>query len=424
MTDDDLGPHDKETICEVCSIQLDKVSEAEMLTDRELTILRQPRRVINANIPVRMDDGSIETFPAFRIQYSDARGPTKGGIRFHPAVDQDEVEELAFLMTLKCAVVNIPYGGAKGGIAVDPDDLSTAEMERLSRAYIRSYHDFIGPDKDIPAPDVNTDGQIMAWMMDEYETIEGKKVPSVITGKPKHLFGSRGRTYATSLGGAIILDEYLEKQGRDTEEIDVAIQGFGNVGSHLARILADRGINVVAVSDADGGIHDANGIHIKKLLDVYEDEGDLTTMENIQEITNEELLTMDVDVLIPAAIEDQIHDGNMEDIQADTLLEMANGPVTPEADDYLQNADIDIIPDILANAGGVTVSYFEWVQNRTQEYWTEETVNNKLEETMRSAFDDVHTIHTEQDSTIREAAYVLAINRVMDAERLRSTLSR
>ncbi len=424
MTEEDLGPYDKETICEVCSIQLDKVAEAEMLTDRQLDILRQPRRVINANLPVRMDDGSVEMFSSFRIQYNSARGPTKGGIRFHPGVDQDEVEELAFLMTLKCAVVNIPYGGAKGGVAVDPGDLSESELERLSRSYIQAYHDFIGPDKDIPAPDVNTDEQIMAWMMDEYETIEGRNDPGVITGKPKHLFGSRGRTYATSLGGAIILEEYLEKQEINKDGIDVAIQGFGNVGSHLARILNERGIKVVAVSDADGGIHDANGIDIKQLLDVYGGDGDLTELENVEEISNDELLTMDVDILIPAAIEDQIHAENMDDIQADVILEMANGPVTPEADDHLRDADIEIIPDILANAGGVTVSYFEWLQNISQEYWSEERVNEKLEETMTAAFNDVHEIHDDQNSTIREAAYVLAINRVMDAEQLRSNLSR
>ncbi len=421
---DELATHDTDTICEVCSIQLDKVAEAEMLTDRELHILRQPKRVININLPVRMDDGDVEMFSSFRIQYNDARGPTKGGIRFHPTVSQDDVEELAFLMTLKCAVVNIPYGGAKGGVTVDPSDLSEAELERLSREYVREYHQHIGPKQDIPAPDMNTNEKIMAWMMDEYETITGRKEPGVITGKPKHLFGSRGREYATSLGGAIILQEYLDLHDIDKDEIDVAIQGFGNVGSHLARILNERGIRVVAVSDAEGGIHDANGIDIKKLLDVYESDGDLTKMEDIDEISNDDLLTMDVDVLVPAAIEDQIHAENMDDIQADVILEMANGPITPDADDYLADQDVEIIPDILANAGGVTVSYFEWLQNIANEYWTEDRVNEKLEENMVEAFHDVQGMHEQEGTTMREAAYVLAVNRVLDAERRRSNTSR
>lgn len=420
----ELGPHEKETICEVCSIQLDKVAEAEMLTDRELHILRQPKRVININLPVRMDDGDVKMFSSFRIQYNDARGPMKGGIRFHPNVSKDDVEELAFLMTLKCAVVNIPYGGAKGGIAVDPSELSEPELERLSREYVREYHRHIGPKQDIPAPDVNTNEKIMSWMMDEYETLTGEHTPGVITGKPKHLFGSRGREYATALGGAIILSEYLDLHDRDASKTDVAIQGFGNVGSHLARILDDRGFDVVAVSDADGAIHDANGIDIKKLLDAYGGDGDLTNMEDVDEISNDDLLTMDVDVLIPAAIEDQIHDDNKEDIEADIIMEMANGPTTPDADDYLSDKDVEIIPDILANAGGVTVSYFEWLQNISNEYWTEDRIREKLEDNMVEAFHDVQNVYEQEDATMREAAYVLAVNRVLDAERHRSNLSR
>ncbi len=422
--EDELGSHKKETMCEVCSIQLDKVEQAEMLTDKELHILRHPKRVISINLPVRMDNGDVELFSSFRIQYNDARGPTKGGLRFHPTVSQDDVEELAFLMTLKCAVVNIPYGGAKGGVAVDPSKLSEAELERLSRAYVQAYHEHIGPKKDIPAPDVNTDSRVMSWMLDEYETITGESNPGIITGKPKHLFGSRGREYATALGGAIILEEYLEMRDRNEEDIDVAIQGFGNVGSHLARILDERGFDVVSVSDASGGIHDANGIDIKKLLDVYEDDGDLTNMENVEEISNDALLTSDVDVLIPAAIEDQIHEDNMDDIQADLILEMANGPITPEADDHLADHDVEVIPDILANAGGVTVSYFEWLQNISNEYWTEDRVNETLKENMVQAFRDMQNIHEQEGTTMREAAYVLAINRVLDAERYRSNLSR
>ncbi|MDY6765851.1 MAG: Glu/Leu/Phe/Val dehydrogenase [Candidatus Nanohaloarchaea archaeon] len=421
-----MGDHGTEAICEVCSIQLDKVAEAELLTDRELSLLRQPKRVVNMNIPLRRDDGSVDVFPSFRIQYNDARGPTKGGIRFHPGVDQDEVEELAFLMTLKCAVVNIPYGGAKGGVIVDPHDLSDAELERLSRAYIEAYHDFIGPHRDIPAPDMNTDAQIMGWMLDEYERIEGEKAPGVITGKPKELGGSRGRTEATALGGSIVLESFIDRKGWDAASTDVAIQGFGNVGSHMARILDDKGFNVVAVSDAAGGVQDEDGLAIQTVFDQYEEEGDLPAVSDGDDISNEDLLTSDVDVLIPAAIEDQIHDGNMKDIAADAVLEMANGPVTPEADDYLANEGVPIIPDILANAGGVTVSYFEWLQNIANEYWELERVQTKLDEYMTDAFHDVADIKdAEEDGTTwREAAYILAVDRVLSAEQHRSNVSR
>ncbi|MDY6778062.1 MAG: Glu/Leu/Phe/Val dehydrogenase [Candidatus Nanohaloarchaea archaeon] len=418
--DNDLGKRGQDRICEFCSIQLDRVAEAEMLADRDMSILRQPKRVINANIPVKMDDGSVETFSAFRIQYSDSRGPTKGGIRFHPGVSRDEVEELAFLMTLKCAVVNIPYGGAKGGIAVDPSELSRTERERLSRAYIKHFYEFIGPEKDIPAPDMNTDAQVMAWMLDEYEQIKGKKAPGAITGKPPKLGGSKGRVYATSLGGAIVLEEFIEDQGWSKEDLRVAIQGFGNVGSNLARILDERGIDVVAVSDAQGAIKDREGIDVKELLDLYEGEGDLTKLDSVEECTNEELLTMDVDVLIPAAIEDQVHEDNMEDIQADAILEMANGPVTPEADDYL---DIPIVPDILANAGGVTVSYFEWLQNISNEYWSEERVRKKLKQYMEDAYEHMRKTMEQGDHTMREAVYVKAVDRVLEAERFRGNLT-
>lgn len=421
---EELGSHDKETLCEFCAIELDKVSEAGLLTGRDLELLHRPKRRINVNIPVRMDDGSVEVFSSFRTQYNGARGPTKGGIRFHPGVDEEEVEELAFLMTLKCAVVDIPFGGAKGGVTVDPRQLSDTELERLSRAYIEEYHGHIGPHQDIPAPDINTDSRIMAWMMDEYEKVEGEKAPGVITGKPPKLGGSKGREYATSLGGAVILEEFLEAEGWNGD-IDVAIQGFGNVGSHLARFLHERGFNVVAVSDADGGIHNPEGIDIPALFEAYEEDGDLFQMDNTDQITNDELLTMDVDVLIPAAIEDQITADNVEAVQADAILEMANGPTTPEADDYLAAHDVPVIPDILANAGGVTVSYFEWVQNLANEYWSEERVREELEEYMRRAFDQVIDVREAEDgdTTLREAAYIQAVDRVLEAERARSNVS-
>nr|WP_220222486.1 Glu/Leu/Phe/Val dehydrogenase dimerization domain-containing protein [Haloplanus salinus] len=307
--DTDLGPTGTETLCDVCTTELDRVSKVGRLADRELDLLRQPKRRINVNIPIRMDDGSVEVFPSFRIQYNTARGPTKGGIRYHPSVNADEVDELAFLMSLKCAVANIPFGGAKGGIQVDPSRLSEGELERLSRAYIKEYHRNIGPETDIPAPDVNTDGRIMAWMRDEYESITGRQAPGVITGKPVELGGSEGREYATSLGGAVILDEFVNEVGMTREGTTVAVQGFGNVGSYLAKFLHERGYDIVAVSNVDGGIHDSSGIDMPALFDAYESSDDLFEF-GAAEITNADLLTLDVDVLIPAAIENQITEAN------------------------------------------------------------------------------------------------------------------
>jgi glutamate dehydrogenase/leucine dehydrogenase len=341
--DKDLGQRGTETVCEFCSVELDRLSEVELLTDRDLALLRQPRRRINANLPIRMDDGGVEVFPSFRIQYNSARGPTKGGIRYHPGVDEEEVDELAFLMALKCAVVDIPFGGAKGGVQVDPDELSVGELERLSRAYVAEYEDVIGPETDIPAPDVNTGPEIMAWMMDEYEQQTGEHTPGVITGKPLELGGSKGRTSATSYGGAVILDAFAETRGWEPTNLDVAIQGFGNVGSYLALFLHERGYNVVAVSNAQGGIHDPDGLHIPTIFDDYADEDDLFVTG--EELSNADLLTLDVDVLIPAAIEDQITTDNMADIRADSLLEMANGPTTTDADAHLADRGIPIIPE-------------------------------------------------------------------------------
>jgi glutamate dehydrogenase/leucine dehydrogenase len=423
--DSDLGHRGQETLCEVCTTELDRVAEVGLLSDRELDLLQRPKQKLNINIPVRMDDGSIKVFSSFRIQYNTARGPTKGGIRYHPAVDADEVEELAFLMALKCAVANIPFGGAKGGIQVDPSRLSTGELERLSRAYIREYHQNIGPNTDIPAPDVNTDGQIMAWMRDEYEAIEGRQTPGVITGKPPRLDGSGGREFATSLGGAVVLNEFVRESNMGTHGLEVAIQGFGNVGSYLAKFLHERGYRVVALSNVDGAIYDASGIDVPALFESYEDGDDLFAY-GAERITNAELLTLPVDILIPAAIEDQITSDNMEEIQADVVLEMANAPTTSRADAYLNKQGVPVIPDILANAGGVTASYFEWVQNTTNEYWTEEQVRKKLADQLQGAFDDLREIKAESDETRtwREAAYTRAVDSILDAEQLRGNLTR
>jgi glutamate dehydrogenase len=421
--DTDLGPQGTETACEICEIELDRISEVAKLTEQDLELLTQPRRRINANIPVRMDDGSVEVFPSFRIQYNSARGPTKGGIRFHPAVDESEVDELAFLMTLKCAVVGIPFGGAKGGVQVDPTRLSEGELERLSRAYIAEYHDAIGPQTDIPAPDVNTDGQIMAWMRDEYEGIAGEQAPGAITGKPVPLGGSEGRESATSYGGAVILDAVVEAEDLGETQVEVAIQGFGNVGSYLAKFLHERGYSVVAVSHATGAIYDESGLDIPTLFEQYEGDTDLFALD-AERITNDELLTLDVDVLIPAAIENQITGDNVADVQAGAIMEMANGPTTPEADQYLAEQGVPVVPDILANAGGVTTSYFEWVQNTSNEYWAKKTVQEKLEAQMQTAFEELAEIKIagDTDRTWREAAYTHAVESVLEAERFRGNL--
>lgn len=419
----DLGSHGVEAVCERCVAELDRVAEVEQLTERDLELLSQPRRRINANVPIRMDDGSIEVFESFRIQYNDARGPTKGGIRFHPGVEESEVDELAFLMALKCAVVGVPFGGAKGGVAVDPTRLSEGELERLSRAYVAEYQDVIGPHRDIPAPDVNTDAQVMAWMMDEYEQQAGEHAPGVITGKPLNLGGSEGRESATSYGGAVLFEEFVEAAGLGAPaELDVAIQGFGNVGSHLARFLAERDVSVVAVSDADGGVYDETGLDVPAL---FEQRQEGVVPEAGEPITNDELLTLGVDVLVPAAIEDQITTDNVADLQADAVLEMANGPTTTRADEYLADAGVPVLPDILANAGGVTASYFEWVQNTTNDYWTADRVRERLAAQMRTAFEQVHeTKGQAADRSWREAAYVRAVNAVLDAEQYRGNVSR
>ncbi len=417
--DIDLGNNSMETLCKTCSIQLDKIKNGGRFIDKK-EILKTPRKTFTANIPLKMDDGSVEIFPAFRIQYNDARGPTKGGIRFHQNVSQEEVKKLAFLMTIKSAVVDIPFGGGKGGVKVNPSKISESEKERLSREYIRHFHRFIGPEQDIPAPDVNTNEKIMGWMTDEYEKIKGRKLPGILTGKPLSLGGSKGRSYATSLGGAIILEEYLKEESID--RVEVAIQGFGNVGSNLAKILHDKGHKIVAVSDAEGGIIDNEGIDIMDLYGKYDGDGDLSKMKDVEEISNKELLELDVDVLIPAAIENQIHEENVDKIKANIILEMANSPVTTEADKVLENSNTVVIPDILANAGGVTVSYFEWLQNISHEYWTEEQVNNKLKAYMVRAFKQVRETSENDECGLREAAYILGIRRVLEAEKSRGNL--
>ncbi len=371
-----------------------------------------------------MDDGSLKIFPGYRVRYDDTRGPTKGGIRYHPYVSMDEIKALAFWMTFKCAVVNIPFGGGKGGITVDPKKLSRLELERLSRGYISQIAEFIGPDKDIMAPDVYTSPMIMGWMMDEYSSIMRRRLPSVITGKPIPLEGTLGRDDATGRGGYYCIKELERLHQWKPENINVAIQGFGNAGRHIAAHLHQDGYNIVALSDSQGGIYRPEGLDIlsviqakkasKRVKAVY-CKGSVCETVDAKQVTNEELLELDVDILIPAAIENQITKKNALKIKAPIIVELANGPTASEADSILLENKKLIIPDILANAGGVVVSYFEWIQNRIGDRWSEEEVTRRFQNTMVSAFNDVYQLSQELKLDMRTAAYVVALNRIGEA---------
>ncbi|MFQ6084255.1 MAG: Glu/Leu/Phe/Val dehydrogenase [Candidatus Aminicenantia bacterium] len=413
--------HDK-NICEVCNTRLENLLKEMKLSDLELSLLNRPKRVITFNIPVKMDSDEIRLFNGYRIQYNDALGPTKGGIRFHPDVDLEEVKTLAFLMTLKCSLAGLPFGGAKGGVEVDPKNLSKSELERLSRGYIREIHNFIGPKIDVPAPDINTDQQIMAWMVDEYSKTKGRFIPRVITGKPLELGGSRGRTVATGLGGAFILRRLIKREKLNPQKLRVVIQGFGNVGCNIAKVLSDWGYRIIAISDVRGGIYDENGLDVKEIILRQKEKGFIPEMENVKKITNKELLELDCDVLIPAAISHQITKENAHQIKAKIILEMANDPITPEADSILFKREIKVIPDIIANAGGVIVSYFEWVQNSTNEYWSEEKVFEKLEKKITKAFDRVSSTCQIEKCDLRLAANIVAIRKIIKAEKSRGNL--
>ncbi len=395
---------------------LREVGRSAGVEDWIIEVLSKPEKVYKATLTIKMDDGTIRTFPAYRVQYNTARGPAKGGIRFHPNVTEEEVTALAFWMTIKNAVVNIPYGGGKGGVAVNPKELSRNELERLSRAYVRAFAEAFGVDKDIPAPDVYTNPQIMAWMLDEFETIVRRKEPGFITGKPISLGGSLVRDIATALGGFYVVEEVLRDV--DLEKPTVAIQGFGNAGSNFARLASEAGWKVIAVSDSKGGIYDPDGLDIEEVLRTKKETGSVINYEGARRISNEELLTLDVDLLVPAAIENVITEKNVEEVKAKVILELANGPTTPEADRILQKKGVVVVPDVLANAGGVTVSYFEWVQNRTGEYWKEEEVKRKLSEKMKTAYKDVKE-ESEDLTKLREGAYRLAVKRVAEALRWR-----
>ncbi|MDR3478303.1 MAG: Glu/Leu/Phe/Val dehydrogenase [Gammaproteobacteria bacterium] len=404
--------------------RLDKAASYAKIDPEAVEKLRHPKACLEVSIPVRMDNGTLKIFTGYRVHHNDLRGPTKGGIRFHPDVSLDEVKSLAFWMTIKCAVVGIPFGGGKGGVIVDPKELSRMELERLSRGYIEQIASFIGPETDIPAPDVYTNAMIMGWMMDEYSKIVRRLSPAVITGKPIPLGGSQGRDDATARGGYYCIKELEKKRNWDPKEIRVAVQGFGNAGQFIAEMLHRDGYKVVAISDSKGGIFRPQGfdvpsvIHVKnnsKELQAVYCEGSVCQLVEATQITNEQLLELDVDILIPAALENQITKQNAARIKAPVIIELANGPTTFEADDILQRKGTLIVPDILANAGGVTVSYFEWVQNKSGFYWTLEKVHQALEEIMVREFNYVYSVMESHQCDMRTAAYIHALNRQAEA---------
>ncbi len=411
---------------------LDHAAEYLSVEPETLERLRHPKSALEINIPVRMDNGSLKIFKGFRVRHNDSRGPTKGGIRFHPNVSLDEVKALAFWMTIKCAIVGIPFGGGKGGVIVDPKALSRLEVERLSRGFVEQAVDFIGPTTDIPAPDVYTNAMIMGWMMDEYSKIMRSHLPGVITGKPVSMGGSLGRDDATGRGAYYCIKELEKKRGWNPQEIRVAVQGFGNAGQHVAALLHKDGYKVVAVSDSKGGIYSAEGFDVPSLIRAKQDtqkvqavycQGTVCEAIPAEQISNEQLLELDVDILIPAALENVIREDNMDNIKAKVIVEAANGPITSAAGKVLDAKGILVVPDILANAGGVTVSYFEWVQNKNGYYWQLAEVHEKLHAIMAREFNAVYNIMQQNKISMRTAAYVHALSRLGDAIHAQGTHS-
>ncbi len=382
-------------------------------------VMREPRRELIVHFPVKMDDGSVQVFTGYRVQHNLGRGPAKGGIRYHQDVSLDEVKALAMWMTWKCAVVAIPYGGGKGGVIVDPKKLSQKEVEALTRRFTTEIEVLIGPERDIPAPDVNTNAQVMAWMMDTYSMHQGHTVPGVVTGKPVSLGGSEGRNEATARGAVFCIVEAARHRNLDLTKASVAIQGFGNAGSIAAQLIRNEGATVVAVSDSSGGIQKADGIDVDRVIAWKKEHGTVQGFPGAADITNAELLEIECDILIPAALENQITARNANRIKASIVAEAANGPTTPDADEILYERDVFLIPDILCNAGGVTVSYFEWVQDLNRDHWSESIVNSKLKEIMVRAFGETLAIAQREEVPMRMAAYLLAVKRVADATALR-----
>ena len=400
--------------------QLDEASKIIGIDKGMHDVLAQPKRTLIVSIPTRMDNDEIHVFTGFRSQHNDARGPFKGGIRYHPQVSIDEVKALSMWMTWKCAIANIPYGGGKGGIICNPKQMSTGELERMTRRYAYAIADIIGPHTDIPAPDVYTGGKEMSWIMDTYSALKGNFVqPEVITGKPLAIGGSLGRNEATGRGLSFTVREAAKRLGINLRAATVAVQGFGNAGQFAAQLLEEMGSKVVAVSDSQGGISNENGISIGSVRAHKEKTGSVVGFPGSKSVSNEEILETDCTILIPAALENQITKNNAANVSAKLVAEAANGPTTPEADEILHKNKIMVIPDVLANSGGVTVSYFEWLQNLRREYWTEEQVNSMLDKKMTEAFSDVYDTHDKYQVNMRKASIALAVGRVTEAIKTR-----
>jgi glutamate dehydrogenase (NAD(P)+) len=410
---EDLNPY------RIAQIQFDIAAEYLKLDPGLRQILRTPKRVLEVSVPTKMDNGQIKVFTGFRVQHNIARGPAKGGIRYHPGVTLDEVKALATWMTWKTATVNIPYGGGKGGVICDPKRMSKSELERMTRRFASEIFPIIGPDQDIPAPDVYTDSQTMAWIMDTYSMTKGRTSLGVVTGKPISIGGSEGRNEATARGCLVAVEEACKTKKMSLRGSTVAIQGFGNAGSIAARLFADKKARVIAISDSRGGVFNSRGIDPLKAARYKERSGTVVGMPGTSRISNDDLLTMKCDILIPAALENVITLNNADQIKAKIVAEAANGPTTPHADEVLARKGITMIPDILANAGGVTVSYFEWVQDLQSFFWSEDEVNAKLEQVMRRAFHEVHEMARKHRTHMRTGAYVLAVGRVADATLVR-----
>lgn len=396
---------------------LDDILDRLDISDDARKVLLRAQRRLEVSVPVRRDDGTLSVYAGWRVQYNDVLGPTKGGIRFHPGVNLEEVTELARWMTIKCALLNLPFGGAKGGVQVDPKELSPKELERLSRSFVREISDIIGSDRDIPAPDVNTGPRVMGWMMDEYANITRQQVPAVVTGKPLPLGGSEGRVEATGQGALHVLNAWAEREEMKPGDTTIAVQGFGNAGGHFARLAHQAGYKIVAVSDSSGALYDADGFDPDPIFEAKQDGTGLASQKDAgpKLIGAEELLALDVDVLALAALQNAVTSENVENVEAKLILEIANGPVSPDADATLAERGVVVLPDVLVNAGGVTVSYFEWIQGRSGDYWDRETVETRLKDRILKAAKSTFKRADTDDLTVRQAAYALAIEQIAAA---------
>ncbi len=403
--------------------QIDQAAKIGHFDQRAIEILKVPERILQVEIPIKMDSGKIRIFHGYRVQHNNARGPYKGGIRFHPKTDLFEVKALATWMSIKCATVNIPFGGGKGGIEVNPKELSVRELQRLTRAYVRSIFDIVGPQKDIPAPDVYTTPQIMFWYADEFSKIAKKKSPACVTGKPVENGGSLGRDTATARGAQFVLEKFLAiSKVKISDDKTLAIQGFGNAGENIARLLFAAGFKILAISDSSGAIFDSNGFNPEKIASLKKKFRGVGNIMEIKKISSAKFFELDVDILIPAALENVITEKNANKVKAKIILEIANGPLTPEADKILAKKKIIVIPDILANAGGVTVSYFEWLQNLKKQKWTACQVDKKLKKIMEDAIESVYSQSKKHRCLLRQAAYVLAIKRIIEAMKVKGVV--